>query len=97
MLKETKDKLYSRNRDFFRFSCLSVCNTKGYGGTVIADNSAVGYGCFEGVSGKVINGIAIAIKSLHDLPNPIHSVKLVAKRVPQCRVKVLLLVRRRYR
>ena len=31
-----------------------------------------------------------------NLPNPIHIVELVAKRVPQRRVKVLLLVLRRY-
>lgn len=97
MLKETKDKLYSRNRDFFRLACFPVCNSNGYGGAVIADDSAVGYGCFEGITGKIINGVAIAIEGLHDLSNPVHIVELVAKRVPQRQVKVLLLVRRRYR
>lgn len=96
MLKETKDKLYSRNRDFFRLACFPVCNSNGYGGAVIADDSAVGYGCFEGITGKIINGVAIAIEGLHDLSNPVHIVELVAKRVPQRQVKVLLLVRRRY-
>ena len=97
MLKETKKKLYSRNRDFFRLACFPVCNSNGYGGTVITDDSAVGYGCFESITGKIVNGVAIAIESLHDLSNPVHIVELVAKRVPQRRVKILLLVRRRYR
>ena len=82
MLKETKKKLYSRNRDFFGVACFPVCNSNGYGGAVIADDSAVGYGCLESITGKIINGVAIAIEGLHDLSNPVHIVEFAAKRAP---------------
>lgn len=82
MRKEPANKLHCRKGDGFLYSGIPVRHRESDGFSVIIHDSTVGDGCPESVSGQVLNGVAISVKSFDNLSDPFRRVQLITEGCP---------------